>query len=253
VKIFPDCFQSPVPLLLIAIIIMIPDTAITESPTEAEIGELERQIEQQEAEARKRAEVEAIRKEEEQKKLKEEQHRIEEEKRQAEENRIAEMERQRMEEEARKKAEQEKQYKINLLIADAEQAVRDKDRVLAMNKYNEVLVIEPNNPVANSGLKEAEKLLDKVCYEFLGKWVWVDGFNDKMEILENGTIIASSPLGDKTFHWTCIPENRQLKHDRQKTNKYKHLLVFTLSADGTCITDPLLWPSDGCWRRSDGK
>ena len=197
--------------------------------TDAELEALEKQLEQQEveeiqrdkAEAKKKAEAEAKRKAEVEKQRLEEIKRIAEEKRMAEEARLAEIERQNKEEAAKKRVEEEKKDKYRSLIAEAGQAVSNKDKELAMSKYNEALALYPSDTVANSGMKEAEKLMDKVCYAFLGKWVWVDGFKDKMEILENGTIITSSPLGDKTFHWTCIPENRQLKHDRIETKKYK--------------------------------
>ena len=225
-----------------------PVTAVTDAELEA----LEKQIEQQEAEEKKKAEAEAKRKVEQKRKAEaevEKKRLVELEKqRQEEQRRLTELERKRQEEEAKKRAEEEKKEKYTLLIAEAEQAVRNKDKELAISKYNEVLVIAPNNPVANSGLKEAEKLMDKVCYAFFGKWVW-EKSKETMEILENGTIITSSLLGDKTFNWTCIPENRQLKHDRIITKKYKNLLFLTLSEDGTCISDPLLWPSDGCWRK----
>lgn len=248
--------------LIACLILTVVYLSSAQAVTDAELEALEKQIEQQEADEieqveakeKMKAEAEAKRKAEQKRKAEDEAEKkrlVElENQRQEEQKRLAKLESKRQEEEAKKRAEEEKE-KYNLLLTEAKQAVSNKDKELAINIYNEALILFPGDTVANLGIKEAEKLMDKICYAFLGKWVWADGFKDKMEILENGTIITSSPLGDKTFHWTCIPENRQLKHDRIETKKYKNLLFLTLSEDGTCISDPLLWPSDGCWQKQD--
>jgi hypothetical protein len=167
--------------LLFCLILTIGHITSVPAVTDAELEALEKQIEQQEAQdqqhkaklekqrledARRQAENKAdeiIKKEAEIKRLKElEQQRLNEEKRQKEEAKLAEIERQRQEEDMKNK--------YTSLIAKAEQAIRDKNKVLAINLYNEALTLVPRDAIANSGLKKAEQLPDKICLDFVGKW-----------------------------------------------------------------------------------
>ena len=86
-----------------------------------------------------------------------EQTRIAEENKTQEAARLVELQRQRQEEEAKKRAAEEKRTKYDVLIAEAKQAMNNKDKKLAINKYNEALILFPGDAVANSGVKEAEK------------------------------------------------------------------------------------------------
>lgn len=95
-------------ILLSSLILMVGYPMLVPAVTDAELDELERQIEQQEAEENKQAEASAKRKaefekqrlEEEQKRIEEEKRKLSEEKRKLEEARLAELERKQQEEEA---------------------------------------------------------------------------------------------------------------------------------------------------------
>jgi len=175
-------------ILFICFIFSVTNPGQVMAVTDAELEALEQQIEQQEAEKKQKAEEEAKRKaeakhkaeaeakrkaeEERQREAEEkrraelEKQRLQEEKKKAEEARLAELERQRQEE-VKKKAEEEKKQKYNLLIAEAKQAIIDKDKELAISKYNEALTLAPDDSVAISGIKEAEKLKHKVFMTYL--------------------------------------------------------------------------------------
>jgi tetratricopeptide (TPR) repeat protein len=191
----------------------------------------------EEEEAKRLAEEKKRKEEEEAKRLAEEK-RIANEKKWKEELRLAELERQRQEEEAIKRAEEVEKEKYNLLIAEAEQALSNKDKELAINKYNEVLTLVPGDPVANSGIKDAEKLKHKVCYEVLGKWLYRD---ETMDIKEDGTYVTVS-IGKST--WKCSdPENRTIELQVPLAT-----MTAVLSDDGKCL-NASTWAGGGIFNR----
>ena len=161
----------------------------------------------------------------------EKQKKLEEEKRKTEEARLAVLEQKRQEEE-------EKKEKYNSLIAKADQAMSDRDKVLAISIYNEVLASYPGDAVANSGIKEAEKLKHKVCYEFLGAWEGANG--QSFDLNEDGKISA----GSWSFNWKCTdPDNRTVEIEVPLATMYA-----VLSDDGKCVTAST-WAATDIWHR----
>ena len=157
---------------IISLILMVGHLTSVTAVTDAELEALENQIKklekdeknQAEATEKKKAEAEAKRKAEIKSKAEAEA------KGKAEEARLSELGQQRQEEEAKKRAEEEKKEKYNELIAEAGHAVSNKDKELAMKKYNEALVLFPGNIIVIRGLKNDEDLMKKCCYELIGTW-----------------------------------------------------------------------------------
>jgi actin-related protein len=209
-------------ILFSSLIITVGYLTPVQAVTDAELEALEKQLEQQETEEKKQTEAEARRKAEElknelekqklqedQKRLAKDQRKLEEEKRKLEEAQLVELERKREKEAAKKKSEQQKTKKYNLLISEAEQAIKDKDKELAISKYNEALLVTPDSSVAKSGLKQAEKLMDRICYDVLGEWSWKDGAA-KLILKDDGTLDYIY-WGNHTGHWQCSnPALRQI-------------------------------------------
>jgi len=185
--------------------------------TDAELEALEKQIEQMEAEEKEQAEAE------EKKKAEDEAKRIADQKRkanaEAERKRLSELEKQRREEEERlaeeskKREKMEKKEKYTRLIAEAEQAVTNKDKELAISKYSEALTLSPGDSVANSGIKEAKKLMDKECYEILGDWNvdWALSKNIKVTFDEDNTGLLH-PVPHLSVNWSCIDSSARKFH-----------------------------------------
>ncbi len=242
-------------ILFICFLLSVFSLTYVAAVTDAELEALEKQIEQQEAEEKKQAEAKEKKKAEAEAKRKSEQKRkteaeaekkrlVELEKqRQEEEKRLAELERKRQEE-AKIRAEEEKKEKYTSLIAGAEQAVSNKDKELAINKYNEALALVPGDTVANSGIREAEKLKHKICYDVLGVWRWKGkGGISEMTIKEDGTIIA--PFGGT---WECSdPKNRIIG----LIFPLSSTLQATLSEDGKCLK--ATWFGEHCFLRPGDK
>jgi len=242
--------------LIISLILTVGYLASVTAVTDAELEALEKQIEQQEAEEKQKAKAEAKRRAEAEKlaeekkrlaeiekQLQEKQRQLEDEEKKNEETQLAELERQHQEEEAKKRAEEGNKEKYTLLIAEAEQAVSNKDKELAISKYNEALTLYPNNPVANSGVKEAEKLMDKLCYEVLAKWDWEPGIlTQTMDVKEDGTYIGGGLSDDGT--WECIDPTKRLFLFRISALGSSAEQVYELSVDGTCLNS-----KRGCWRK----
>jgi serine/threonine protein kinase len=207
-------------------------------------------------EKKRKEEEEAKRQEEKEKRLaelkkkeEEKKRKLEEEKRIEEAAKLAEIERQRKEDEVRRKAEEEKKEQYALLITEAEQAVSDKDKELAINKYNEALTLIPGDVVATRGLRNAEGLKHKVCYDVLGKWIWDRAFGTEYIILhEDGSIdyqIAIKGSGS----WECTsPETRTIKI-RLTAAGFSNEWLSTYSADGSCLLGPETWGDRGCYHR----
>jgi hypothetical protein len=195
-------------------------TSVT-AVTDAELEALEKQLEQQEAEEiqkiesemKEKAEEEVKRKAEEKRKSKDEaeKKRILELEKQSQEQqmenevqkrRLADLERLRQEEEASKKTEEEKKNKYNSLITEAEQAVINRDKKLAISKFNEALTLYPNDSEVKLGIKNAEKLMEKACYNVLGEWL---DFGNRMIVKPDGTVeMTNMLLGEVTAKWKCL-------------------------------------------------
>src|SRR3972149_4500208 len=198
--------------VLLSWMFMASSTVRAEAPTDEVFQEIERQIEQQEAEqaeAKKHAQEEAKRKaEEEATKVEMDKQRAAEEeaRRQAEEDA-----KKRADEEAKLKTEAEKKEKYSALIKEAEQAISNKDKELALNKYNEALVLNPGDRAAIDGINNAEKLKAKVCYEIEGDWKWarIGG----MTVNSDGTFISGGFGLSINGTWECHPESRTFSWD----------------------------------------
>ena len=186
--------------------------------TDAELEALEKQIEQQELEEKKqKAETDAKRRAEQKQKAEAAAKRKTELKRkanaEAEKTRAAELEKQRIEEEKRlteetkKREEEEKKKKYTMLITEAEQATSNKDKEVAISKYNEALALYPDDAEAELGIKTAEKLMDKGCYNILGEWV---DFGNRMFVKSDGTVeMKNVLLGEITAKWKCLDSETQ--------------------------------------------
>jgi hypothetical protein len=207
--------------------------------SDAELEALEKQIEQLEAKEKK-AEAEAKRKAKaEAKRMAEaeaEKQAEEKRKQEAEDKRLAEEEMKRQEKEVKKRAEEEKKEKYTLLITEAEQAINNKDKVLAISKYEKALVLYPDDNYAANGILEAKKLKHKLCYEVLGAWIWDNKYT--LNIRENGTFTGTG-ISERT--WNCSdPENRTIELDIPLAT-----MIAILSADGKCLKASNLF-SEGC-------
>ena len=241
-------------ILLSSLVLTVGHLTHVTAVTDAELEALEKQIEQLEVEEKEQAEAEAKRKVEQKRKAEAEAKRKaeveakkqaeEKRKQEAEEKRLAEEETKRKEEEVKKRAEEEKKEKYKLLIAEAGQAISNKDKELAISKYNEALTLTPGDPVANSGIKEAEKLKHKVCYEVLGVWHWKgEGGLGEMTLNEDG--IAIGPFYNGT--WECSdPKNRKIDIIFPGANH-----IATLSEDGKCLK--ARWFGEHCYLRPGDK
>ena len=235
--------------LIISLILTVGYLPIVTAVTDAELDALEKQIEQQEAEDKKEAEAKAKRKAEEKRKdkaeaeakRKAEAKKLAEEKRklEADKKRLAEEEMKRQEKEVKKRAEEEKKEKYILLITEAEQAINNKDKVLAISKYEKALVLYPHDNYAANGILEAKKLKHKLCYEVLGAWIWDNKYT--LNIRENGTFTGTG-ISERT--WNCSdPENRTIELDIPLAT-----MIATLSTDGKCLKASNIF-GEGCYVR----
>lgn len=244
--------KSKTSLLFSTLIFMVGYLVSVFAVTNAELEALEKQLERQEAEEKKQIEVEEKKKAEQKRKAEVEARKqeeaeakrnaIKETKRkaaaEAEKRQLTELERQRQGEEVKKRAEEEMKGKYNLLIAEAKQAMNDKDKELAISKYNEALRLVPDDPVANSGIKEASKLKHKVCYEVLGAWQYPQAV---MDIKEDGTFAATG-IADST--WKCTdPKNRTIELKIPLAT-----MTAILSDDGQCLSTST-WASSAVFNR----
>ena len=235
--------------LIVCLILMVGHLNQVQAVTDAELEALEKQIEQQEEEEKKQANAEAKRKAEIKRKTEAESKRKAEEevkrkadaevKRKAEEVRLADLERQRKEEEDKKRTEEEKKEKYNLLITEAEQAISNKDKELAISKFEKTLTLYPEDKYATNGILEAKKLKHKFCYEVLGNWIWDNQYT--LNIKENGTFTGTG-ISERTWHCSD-PENRTIKLDIPLAT-----LIAILSEDGKCLKASSLF-GEGCYVR----
>jgi hypothetical protein len=226
--------------------------------TDAELEALEKQIEQQELKDKKHLEekqTQAIRKKEaEVQRVKKEQ-----ERQRQEEQRLLEDEKGRLEQEKRtleaarleQHQEQELKNKYTMIMSEAAQAFTNKDKRLAIKKYTEALALYPKDFDATLGLKNAETLKHKLCYQVLGKWIWDKTIGQEFIILhENGSIdYQTSAKGSGS--WECTdPENRTIKI-RISMAGFSNEWLSTYSADGRCLLGPETWGARGCYHRPE--
>jgi len=243
---FPHYF---VLYFIVCLILMPGNITSANAVTDAELEVLEKQIEQLESEEKNQAEAAAKRKAEAEAKYKAEQKR--KANAEAEKKRLAEQEKQRIEEEKRLTEEsekhevEEKKRKYTMLVTEAEQAVGNKDKELATTKFNQALLLYPNSPAVYEGLKKAEKLMEKVCYQFVGTWVVKMFIGEGMiQIMEGGTLYYGNTK-EYPASWVCYPEKNQIKDNKMN-------LFYTLIESGTCLTGPGTgMGGDSCYRRVD--
>jgi len=112
-----------------------------------------------------------------------------------------------------------------------------------MSKYNEALALVPGDGVANSGIKNAEKLLAKECYKILGDWKYLLG---KINIKPDGTIkLIGKELGGT---WECLDPKAStffISFNCTLCDEWNAVL----KEDGQCLTSII----GGCWRRPNYK
>jgi len=250
-RIKESVMKSKIPhSLIISLILMVGYLTSVTAVTDAELEALEKQIEQLEVEEKKKSDAEAGKK-----KAEAAAKRIADQKRkanaEAERKRLAEQEKQRIEEEDRlakeskKREEEEKKKEYTMLITEAEQAVTSKDKELAMTKYNQALLLYPNSPAVNEGIKEAEELMEKICYQFVGTWVVKQFIGQGMvQIMEDGTLYLGNTK-EYPGSWVCYPEKNQIEDEKNR--------FYTLIESGACLTGPWtdIMGSDSCYRRVD--
>ena len=228
------------PSLIISLILTVSYMSHIHAVTDAELEALEKQIEQLETDEKNQAEAA------EKKKAEAAAKRIADQKRKAnaevEQKRLAELEKQRLEEEKRlaeetkKREEEEKKNKYAILVSEAQRAVTNKDKEMAIIKYNEALILVPGDYVANMGIKTAKELKHKVCYEVLGTWVFDSWLRnaDSIEIKGDGTYTYETTT--KSI-WKCIdPENRTIElHANMSIPLPASTMTAVLSNDGQCL------------------
>ncbi len=181
-----------------------------------------------EAQARREREAERAR-------VLEEERRLVEEQRRREEARLAELERLRLQKETAARAEAEKRVRFDGLLAEAAaaQAARDKDT--AVYSYQEAIALYPSDPQAQRGLRDAEQLLDKVCYEVLGRWEYKRLFGtDTMVVKEGGAIDYHSTVSG-IGRWECASPGSRTFRITLTAAGFSNTWDATLSADGACL------------------
>jgi len=245
--------------LIVCLILAVGYLTPVQAVTDAELEALEKQIEQQEVDEKKKAEEEVKRKAEYKRKAKAEAEKkrlVELEKKQRQEElRLLKEERRKLEEARqieldRKQQEKEKKEKYDLLIAEAEQAISNKDKELSISKYTEVLALIPGDTVANLGMKEAEKLMDKECYEILGEWTieknW-EGYRGNMNIKVDGTLVMENHKGT----WKCLGHEAHTYSFSVPHYQDKPIWEGSvLKEGGRCLTAAI---SGICWIRPGSK
>jgi len=199
-------------ILIFSLILMVGYLSSVQAVSDAELEALERQIEQIELEEKKqKAETDANRRTEQKQKAEAAAKR--KANAEAEKTRAAELEKKRIEEEDRlakeseERQEEEKKKKYTMLITEAKQATSNKDKEVAISKYKEALALFPDDAEAELGIKTAEKLMDKSCYNVLGEWV---DFGNRMFVKSDGTVeMRNVLLGEITAKWKCLDSETQ--------------------------------------------
>ena len=158
-----------------------------------------------------------------------------EEARRQDEARRAELERVLQQEAAAARAEEEKRARFGGLLADAEMAAAARDKEVAVRNYQAALALYPNDPRAQSGLRNAEQLLHKVCYEVLGRWEYKRLFGtDTMVIKEGGGIDYHSTVSGGG-RWECVSPGSRTIRITLTAAGFSNTWDANLSADGACL------------------
>lgn len=242
--------------MMVYIIFMFGHLTFVYAVTDAELEALEEQLEQQELqekqdlrdklaeEKRKNAQaLQRIKREQEEKRLAEQEKQRQEEKQLNDAARLAEQERLRQKEELKNK--------YMSIINEADLALSNKDKVLAIKKYNEALVLFPDDVVATLGVKKAEILKHKLCYDVLGKWIWGKALGQEFIILHDNGTIDYQTFTKGSGSWECTsPETRTIKI-RISMAGFSNEWLSTYSADGRCLLGPESWGERGCYHRPD--
>jgi tetratricopeptide (TPR) repeat protein len=185
--------------------------------TDAELEALEKQLEQQEIEAKEQAKAESKNKAEEEAKRKAAQKRKleveakrkhqdeldrlaeEEAKIEAEKAKLAEMERLRQEEEEKKKAEKINREQFSQHMKNAESAMNDKKYDEALESYSKAIEIFSNDVNAIAGQSSARELKD-ACAAIVGEWDWA--FDIFVIISADGNLQAKALISNHG-KWEC--------------------------------------------------
>jgi len=201
------------------------------------------------AEEEKRlAELERQKQEEEQKRLLEQQRLEEEKKRLAEQQRLEE-EKKRLAEQQRMEAERKQQFAA--FLTEADQAARDRNRELALAKYNAALAIYPGDVTANLALKEAEKIKHKLCYEVTGTWVWDKAFGKDTMVLNDDGTIDYQTIVKGSGSWECTNPEGRIIRIRLSAGGFSNEWLSEYSTDGKCLTGPQSLGGKSCYRRPE--
>lgn len=219
----------PVHCFIIGLIHSVTFSSSVTAVTDAELEALEKQLEQQEMEAKvqadtetkNKASAEAKRKADHKRKLEAEARRKQQEelKRIADEKakiemekaRLIEIERQRQEDEDKKKADQAKREQFSQHMKNAESAMNDKKYSEALQNYTQAVEISLGDSDALAGQTRAQELKD-ACAALVGEWDWsfdifvtinVDGKMTSRALIPNhGSWECTDPLQGKfTLHW----------------------------------------------------
>ena len=189
--------------------------------TDEELKALEQQIEQQEADQKEKANK-----------------RVQEKiKRKAEDE-----SKQQIEEEAKTQAEAEKKAKYLALIAEAEQAIKNNDKNLALRKYTEALALYPDDPVAYSGIQEAIKQVNNFCTKIIGTW---ESIGVTLTFNPEGTWSGTALIVPIAGAWKCMNPNVPTFYIQGKILKS---WMAILREDG-CLTNAI----GGCFRKAGDK
>jgi len=146
-------------------------------------------------------------------------------------------------EEKRKVEAKRKKEKYTLLIEEAEQAIRNKDKELAISKYNGALELKQSDRIAIDGIKEAKKLNDKVCYDVFGNWESKLG---KVNVNEDGTFTWDNRVASGSGTWECS-DPKVRKFDFITPSAWISDWTSILTEDGRCFS---FW-NEACWTRPD--
>lgn len=237
-------------ILFICFIFLSAPALSVEIPTDDQLLELERLIEQKETEqekAKQRAVEEARHKAEEQK-LKEERARLEQERRLLEAEKQKEDQERQQAEELKRQTEKQQQDEFASHMDTAKTALDNHDRETAISHYEKALSLIPEDTAAKSGLLEAQALKDKVCYDVRGEWLWNDG-EAKLILNKDGTLTYIY-WGTHSGIWQCSnPAARQI-YVKITALGFTQEWNPTLSQDNTCLGLKLALVGPDCLYRS---
>ncbi len=239
--------------LISGLALVLSSTVSVQAVSNADLLELEKQIEQQEAEDKESEQraIEDLRRKTEARELKEQQQRLELERTRVEKERHALEALKQDQDNKRKNIEQEKlqkekerETKFDHFISAAKVALDNKDRDTAISQFEQALAIIPDDFSAKQGLSDAQKLKDKVCYDVLGEWHWNDG-DAKLILHDNGTLDYIS-WGNHTGNWQCSnPASRQI-HIEITALGFTQDWNPVLSEDKACLAMKLSLVGPGC-------